>query len=150
MDDALLFQEPLAIAQLILLTLVLGTLSLLAIRYLLSQPRKRPYRNVLLAALICRLPLDVLAVWVQFMQEDDLPSPFQFLGLLYILLHIVILYVAGRYRKTMSREEGRPYIYVGIIFWFTLGLLALLGLILLVVFLFALHALQSGYMMEPY
>lgn len=84
MDDALLFQEPLAIAQLILLILVLGTLSLLAIRYLLSQPRKRPYRNVLLAALICRLPLDVLVVWVQFMQEDDLPSPFQFLGLLYI------------------------------------------------------------------
>ena len=149
MDDALLFQEPLAIAQLILLILVLGTLSLLAIRYLLSQPRKRPYRNVLLAALICRLPLDVLVVWVQFMQEDDLPSPFQFLGLPYILLHIVILYVAGRYRKTMSREEGRPYIYMGIIYWFTLGLLALLGLILLGVLLID-HALQSGYMMEPY
>ena len=99
---------------------------LLAVRYLLGQPRTRRYRNTLLAALICLIPLDALGITAKLLPEGmDLPAPLEYLGVLYIPLSIVILYAARRYRQTMSQEDGRPVRYIDLVFWLTLVMLVM-------------------------
>ena len=106
---------------------------LLAVRYLLGQPRTRRYRNTLLAALICLLSLDALGIAAKFLPQGmDLPAPLAYLGVLYIPLSVVILYAARRYRQTMSQEDGRPVRSIALVFWLTLVMLVnvLMGLFL--------------------
>ena len=97
---------------------------LLAVRYLLGQPRTRRYRNTLLAALICLLSLDALGIAAKFLPEGrGLPAPLAYLKELCI--PVVILYVARRYRQTMSQEDGRPVRYIDLVFWLTLVMLVI-------------------------
>lgn len=116
---------------------------LLAVRYLLGQPRTRRYRNTLLAALICLIPLDALSITAKLLPEGmDLPAPLEYLGVLYLPLSIVILYAARRYRKTMSQKDGRPVLYIDLVYWLTLMMLAFVLLGLSLAFLF--------YVLSPY
>ena len=97
---------------------------LLAVRYLLGQPRTRRYRNTLLAALICLLSLDALGIAARFLPEGrGLPAPLAYLKELCI--PVVILYVARRYRQTMSQEDGRPVRCIDLVFWLTLVMLVI-------------------------
>ncbi|WP_300773343.1 hypothetical protein [uncultured Desulfovibrio sp.] len=97
---------------------------LLAVRYLLGQPRTRRYRNTLLAALICLISLDALGIAAKFLPEGmDLPAPLAYLKALCI--PVVILYAARRYRQTMSLEDGRPVRYIDLVFWLTLVMLVI-------------------------
>ena len=108
--------------------LVLATIVvyLLAVHYLLGQPRTRRYRNTLLAALICLISLDALGIAAKFLPEGrGLPAPLAYLGVLYIPLSVVILYVARRYRQTMTQEDGRPVRYINLVFWLTLVMLVM-------------------------
>ena len=106
--------------------LVLATIVvyLLAVRYLLGQPRTRRYRNTLLAALISLLSLDALGIAAKFLPEGrGLPAPLAYLKELCI--PVVILYVARRYRQTMTQEDGRPVRYINLVFWLTLVMLVM-------------------------
>lgn len=115
---------------------------LLAVRHLLGQPRTRRYRNTLLAALICLISLDALGITEKFLPQNmGLPAPLAYLAVLCIPLSIVILYVARRYRQTMSQEDGRPIRYIDLVFWLTLVRLVMLLSGLLLSFL--LNALSS-------
>ncbi len=97
---------------------------LLAVRHLLGQPRTRRYRNTLLAALISLLSLDALGIAAKFLPEGrGLPAPLAYLKELCI--PVVILYVARRYRQTMSQEDGRPVRYIDLVFWLTLVMLVI-------------------------
>lgn len=97
---------------------------LLAVRHLLGQPRTRRYRNTLLATLICLIFLDALGIAARFLPEGrGLPAPLAYLKELCI--PVVILYVARRYRQTMSQEDGRPVRCIDLVFWLTLVMLVI-------------------------
>lgn len=99
---------------------------LLAVRYLLGQPRTRRCRNTLLAALICLISLAALNITARFLPQGmELSAPLAYLEMLSIPLSVVILYAAHRYRQTMSQEDGRPIRYIDLVFWLTVVMLGM-------------------------
>lgn len=148
MDNTMEMEQIIATAEIALLMLINLVSALLAISYLLGQPRTRRYRNALLAVLFCRLPLDALIIAAKALPQGmSLPDPLNYPALLYIPMLIIIMYVAGRYLKTMSRADGRPYLYISLVFWITLvETVLLLGGLLLVALVFFLHP----YLVGPY
>ena len=70
------------------------------------------------------MSLDALGIAAKFLPEGrGLPAPLAYLKELCI--PVVILYVARRYRQTMSQEDGRPVRYIDLVFWLTLVMLVI-------------------------
>lgn len=87
--------------------------------YLFTQPRKQPYRTILLSSLILRLLLDALSVGATFLQQET--GLFKMIEyVLYLPQIFVTLYAARRYRKTMSREPFRPFLCISLVYWFSI------------------------------
>ena len=89
--------------------------------YLFTQPRKQPYRTILLSSLILRLLLNALSVGATFLQQEtSLFKMIEYVHLLCLPQTFVTLYAARRYRKTMSREPFRPFLCISLVYWFSI------------------------------
>lgn len=87
--------------------------------YLFTQPRKQPYRTILLSSLILRLLLNALSVGATFLQQET--SLFKMIEyVLYLPQTFVTLYAARRYRKTMSSEPFHPFLCISLVYWFSI------------------------------
>ena len=98
--------------------------------YLFTQPRKQPYRTILLSSLILRLLLNTLSVGATFLQQET--GLFKMIEyVLYLPQIFVTLYAARRYRKTMSREPFRPFLCISLVYWFSILEVVVLVLVLM-------------------
>ncbi|WP_300801851.1 hypothetical protein, partial [uncultured Desulfovibrio sp.] len=89
--------------------------------YLFTQPRKQPYRTILLSSLILRLLLNALSVGATFLQQEtSLFKMIEYVQLLCLPQTFVTLYAARRYRKTMSREPFHPFLCISLVYWFSI------------------------------
>lgn len=89
--------------------------------YLFTQPRKQPYRTILLSSLILRLLLNALSVGATFLpQETSLFKMIEYVQLLCLPQTFVTLYAARRYRKTMSSEPFHPFLCISLVYWFSI------------------------------
>ena len=105
--------------------------------YLFTQPRKQPYRIILLSSLILRLLLNALSVGATFLQQET--GLFKMIEyVLYLPQIFVTLYAARRYRKTMSREPFRPFLCISLVYWFSILEVVVLVLVRFVLSLFLL------------
>lgn len=100
--------------------------------YLFTQPRKQPYRTILLSSLILRLLLNALSVGATFLQQEtSLFKMIEYVQLLCLPQIFVTLYAARRYRKTMSREPFHPFLCISLAYWFSILEVVVLVLVLM-------------------
>ena len=100
--------------------------------YLFTQPRKQPYRTILLSSLILRLLLNALSVGATFLQQEtSLFKMSEYVQLLCLPQTFVTLYAARRYRKTMSREPFHPFLCISLVYWFSILEVVVLVLVLM-------------------
>ena len=117
--------------------------------YLFTQPRKQPYRTILLSSLILRLMLNALSVGATFLpqetslfkmievgatflpQETSLFKMIEYVQLLCLPQIFVTLYAARRYRKTMSSEPFHPFLCISLVYWFSILEVVVLVLVLM-------------------
>ena len=100
--------------------------------YLFTQPRKQPYRTILLSSLILRLLLNALSVGATFLQQEtSLFKMIEYVQLLCLPQTFVTLYAARRYRKTMSREPFHPFLCISLVYWFSILEVVVLVLVLM-------------------
>ena len=100
--------------------------------YLFTQPRKQPYRTILLSSLILRLLLNALSVGATFLQQEtSLFKMIEYVQLLCLPQTFVTLYAARRYRETMSREPFHPFLCISLVYWFSILEVVVLVLVLM-------------------